>query len=221
MTLKAVLFDLDGTLLDTAPDFVTVLNTLLIEEGRDTLADDIIRATVSSGARALVQLGFNLNEGETEFERLRLRLLELYSAHLADATGPFAGIEDTLHFLREQSIAWGIVTNKPQAYTEPLMQQITLPGTPPATVICPDHVTHRKPHPEPLLLACKHLTCTPAEAIYLGDHRRDIESGRNAGMPTIACGYGYIEQGDSIHDWQASHIIEHASEIPAVLQHYL
>lgn len=216
MRLKAVLFDLDGTLLDTAPDFVTVLNLLLTEENRRPLDYQIIRNTVSNGAKALVQLGFQLEETDPEFERLRQRLLTLYSQHLTDQTLPFAGINDVLAFLKEQNMSWGVVTNKPFVYTEPLLDKMPFPLKP-QTVICPDHVTHRKPHPEPMLLACKQLGCTPAEAIYLGDHRRDIESAQNANMLTIACAYGYIDRSDNIMTWNADHTVQHASEIVPLL----
>lgn len=220
MTLKAVLFDLDGTLLDTAPDFVTALNTLLMEEKKATLDEQVIRNTVSNGAKALVQLAFPLDETDLEFERLRQRLLTLYSQHLADKTLPFTGINDVLMFLKQQQIAWGVVTNKPFVYTKPLLKKMPFPIAP-HTVICPDHVTHRKPHPEPLLLACKQLSCKPFEAIYLGDHRRDIEAAQNATMLTIACAYGYIDPNEDIADWHADHIVQHAKEIIPILKTYI
>ena len=195
MKIKSVLFDLDGTLLDTAPDFLKVLNTILTEESRPPVSEQQVRATVSSGASALVQLGFAIDEQHKDFERLRQRLLELYSLHLADETQPYKGINETLEWLQQENMQWGIVTNKPAAYTEPLLRQIPL-ATSPDIVICPDHVSHRKPHPEPLLLAFKKLQCTPPQSVYLGDHRRDIDAGRNAGMDTIACAYGYIETNE-------------------------
>jgi len=217
MTLKAVLFDLDGTLLDTAPDFVTSLNLLLIEEKKQPLDYQIIRNTVSNGAKALIQLAFPLEESDPEFERLRQRLLTLYSQHLADKTLPFPGINEVLGFLKQQKISWGVVTNKPFVYTEALLKRMPFP-VPPHTVICPDHVTHRKPHPEPMLLACKQLDCKPFEAIYLGDHRRDIEAAQNASMKTIACAYGYIEASDQASDWHANYTVRQVKEIIPVLQ---
>ena len=220
MTLKAVLFDLDGTLLDTAPDFVTALNALLTEEKRPALDYQSIRNTVSNGAKALVQLGFQLDETDADFERLRLRLLALYNQHLADQTRPFDGIHDVLAFASEQGMSWGVVTNKPLLYTEPLLKQMPF-HVAPHTVICPEDVTHRKPHPEPLLLACKQLACKPGEAIYLGDHRRDIESAQNASMLTIACAYGYIDTNEDIADWHADYTVQHAREIIPVLKKIL
>lgn len=221
MTLKAVLFDLDGTLLDTAPDFITSLNLLLVEEGKPALPHPIIRNTVSNGASALVQLGFpGIHPADKAFEQLRERLLVIYSAHLADASSPFEGITELLGFAAHQGLDWGIVTNKPFIYTEPLLRQMKFPF-PPACVVCPDHVTHRKPHPEPMFLACKQIGCAVSEAIYLGDHRRDIEAAHNASMLTIACAYGYIEPGEDVHHWQANHVIDSPHQAMDILRGYL
>jgi len=217
MTLKAVLFDLDGTLLDTAPDFVTSLNLLLIEEKKKPLEYKIIRNTVSNGASALIQLAFKIKDTDPDFERLRQRLLTLYSQHLAEKTRPFDGINELLLFIAKRQMAWGVVTNKPFVYAEPLLRQMHFPLAP-QTVVCPDHVTYRKPHPEPMLLACKQLGCRPFEAIYLGDHRRDIEAAQNASMLTIACAYGYIETGDKVSDWHADYSVQQVNEIIPTLQ---
>ncbi|MCA0900754.1 HAD family hydrolase [Microbulbifer agarilyticus] len=219
--MKAVLFDLDGTLFDTAPDFVVVLNQLREQEQLPPLADATIREVVSNGARAMVHLGFGVDEGEHGFDDLRQRLLDLYLMHLARHTVPFPGIVRLLNELAENDIAWGVVTNKPSAYTIPLMRAFAHLPTPGA-IICPDDVTHRKPDPEPILLACSRIGCLPAESVYVGDHERDIMAGRAAGMPTIACSYGYIDSGDDPENWQADHVIHHADEIwPLLQQHYL
>lgn len=219
--MKAVLFDLDGTLFDTAPDFIVVLNQLRAEEQLPPLPGDAIRAVVSNGARALITLGFGLDEGQAGFECLRQRLLELYLNHLAEKTVPFPGIEPLLRQLAASNIAWGIVTNKPLIYTAPLLRAYPhLPA--PGAVICPDHVVNRKPHPEPVLLACAQIGCHPQEAIYLGDHERDIVAGRAAGMPTIGCRYGYINGGEDPTDWNADHLVDSAEDIwPLLQQHYL
>ncbi|SDZ86486.1 HAD family hydrolase [Microbulbifer marinus] len=215
--MKAVLFDLDGTLFDTAPDFIVVLNQLRHQEQLPPLSDDTIRSVVSNGARALVTLGFGKDEGDPAFDGLRQRLLDLYLAHLAEKTVPFPGIEKLLDNLAAHNIAWGIVTNKPEAYTVPLMQAFKHLPTP-AAVICPDHVTNRKPDPEPVLLACSQIGCGPDEAVYVGDHERDIRAGRAAGMPTIACRYGYIDNGDDPGNWGADHLVDSAEEIWPLLQ---
>jgi phosphoglycolate phosphatase len=219
--MKAVLFDLDGTLFDTAPDFIVVLNQLRTEEQLPPLPDASIRAVVSNGARALITLGFGVDEGDAGFEHLRKRLLELYLNHLAEKTVLFPGIETLLNQLAAANIAWGIVTNKPLAYTAPLMRAYThLPA--PGAVICPDHVVNRKPDPEPVLLACAQIGCHPQEAIYVGDHERDIAAGRAAGMPTIACRYGYINGDEDPADWNADYLVDSAEEIwPLLQQNYL
>lgn len=217
--IRAVMFDLDGTLLDTAPDFIAVVNKLLTENNRDELPHDIIRAGVSNGSKALVTLAFAIEETHENFQPLRERLLELYTQHIAVFTKPFPGIQDLLDKLAEHNIAWGIATNKPAAYTVPLMEQLNMQPAP-AIVICPDHVKTSKPDPESLFLAANELSCTPQEIIYIGDHLRDIECGRRAGSITIAAAYGYVGD-ENIDSWQADYRIEHAEEIWPIVAKYL
>lgn len=200
--LQAVIFDLDGTLVDTADEFVPVVQTLRAEHGHDAMDPQRIRASVSNGARALVSLGLGIDEQAPEFESKRLRLLELYSEVLGSIARPYPGIEELLIELQRRGVGWGISTNKPRAYTEPLLAQLDLQPQP-GSVVCPDDVTDRKPHPESLYRNCRDLNCAPHEAIYVGDHLRDIEAGRRAGMYTIAAAYGYIEPGDNPSSWGA------------------
>ena len=200
--LRAVIFDLDGTLVDTADEFVPVVQTLRAEHGRDAMDPLRIRASVSNGARALVSLGLGIDEQAPEFESKRLRLLELYSEVLGSIARPYPGIEELLLELQRRGIGWGISTNKPRAYTEPLLARLDLQPQA-GSVVCPDDVTDRKPHPESLYRNCRDLNCSPHEAIYVGDHLRDIEAGRRAGMYTIAAAYGYIEPGDDPRSWGA------------------
>jgi phosphoglycolate phosphatase len=210
--LRAVLFDLDGTLLDTAPDFVTAVNLLRAEHGREPLPYEPIRRTVSHGARALVRLAFGIEDEDPAFEPLRRRLLALYEAHLLVDTAPFPGIAELLHALAARGIRWGVVTNKPNYLAEPLLARARL--EPPADVlVCPDHVQRTKPDPEPLRLACARLGCAVTEAVYVGDHARDIQAGRNAGMRTIAATYGYLEPDEAVAQWQADW---HADSVPAI-----
>jgi phosphoglycolate phosphatase len=217
--IRAVMFDLDGTLLDTAPDFIAVVNTLLQENKRDELPHHIIRASVSNGSKAMVMMAFAIEETHENFQPLRARLLELYTQHIAVFTKPFPGIQDLLDKLAKHNIAWGIATNKPAAYTAPLMEQLNmLPA--PAIVICPDHVQDSKPHPESLFLAAKELGCTPQEIIYIGDHQRDIECGKRAESITIAAAYGYVGD-ENIDNWQADYRVERAEEIWPIIQKYL
>lgn len=218
--IRAVMFDLDGTLLDTAPDFIEVLNQLRTEEGLRELPADAIRSGVSNGSKALITLAFAIDESDPQFERLRQRLLTLYLAHLAVYTKPFAGITQLLNTLAAHNIAWGIATNKPAIYTLPLMAELALEPAP-ASIICPDHVTRSKPDPESLILAGQQLGCTPQEIIYIGDHKRDIDCGKGAGSITIAAAYGYLNENEKATAWQADYCVNHADEIWPIVKKYL
>jgi len=212
MTLKAVFFDLDGTFLDTALDLGNALNKLLTEHQKAPLPHALIRNVVSDGANALLKLGFALSPEDKGFSTLREKLLNYYLEDLASHTKPFDGIELLINNLSERDIQWGIATNKPWLYTEPLMKQFKF-ASDPIALICPQHVNKKKPDPESLVLACKKAGCKPQEAIYVGDHVRDIQCGINAGMPTIAVAYGYIDKADSHLQWGATYQVEHANEI--------
>ena len=216
MILKAVLFDLDGTLLDTAADFTTVLNTLLQQHGRPTVDYHRVRQTVSDGARAVVSMGFEQDMESPGFDSLLQSFLDAYAQHLAVGTTLFPGMAEQLTEIENRGMQWGIVTNKPARFTEPLLEALELQQRC-ATAICPDHVSNRKPHPEPIYLACQQLGVHPRNAIYLGDHRRDIDAGRNAGMATVACRYGYIHDGDNIENWGADYIIDRADDLTALM----
>ena len=215
-TLKAVIFDLDGTLIDTADEFVPVVQALRAEHGHEAMNPERIRASVSNGARALVSLGLGIEEDAPEFESKRLRLLELYSEVLGTLASTYPGIDTLLAQLQSRGIAWGISTNKPRAYTEPLLQRLAISPAP-GSVVCPDDVKHRKPHPESLYLNCLQLDCSPFNAIYVGDHQRDIEAGRRAGMYTIAAGYGYIEPDDDPLAWGANTHARCSTDLQALI----
>ena len=217
-SIRAVVFDLDGTLLDTAPDFVVVVNKLRQQEGLAPLNETVIRNCVSNGARALITLAFGLNESDAGFETLRQRLLDLYLEHLGEDSAPFDGIGELLIFLRQQQLSWGIATNKPECYTTPLLKALNINAD---CVICPDHVANSKPHPESMHLAASLLCCNAEEIIYVGDHARDIECGRDAGCPTIAAAYGYIDHPDQAKQWNATHTVDHAREIIPIVQSYI
>ena len=210
--LKAVIFDLDGTLVDTADEFVIVVQALRAEHGREPMDEALVRSNVSNGARALVMLALDLEEADPQFETQRLRLLEIYSGVLGDSAKPYPGIEELLAELYDRGISWGISTNKPREYTLPLLEKLSIQPTQ-RSVVCPDDVTERKPHPEPLYLNCKHIGCAPHEAIYVGDHLRDIEAGRRAGMYTIAAAYGYVEAHDDPADWNADAIVDCSTKL--------
>ncbi len=214
---KAVLFDLDGTLLDTAPEFVVVVNQLRREHQLPAMEPNIIRGSVSQGARALVTLALGYRETEENFAPARQRLLELYAESLGDHTQAFAGITELLHWLFDQGIDWGISTNKPSYLTLPLVQKMNFDPEP-KTVVCPDHVSKTKPDPEPLWLNCKHLNCHPHQAIYIGDHLRDIQAGNSAGMHTIAAGYGYLDTDDDPGSWLADDIANSSTDLQQLIE---
>ncbi|WP_323814641.1 HAD-IA family hydrolase [Cellvibrio sp. NN19] len=219
-TIRAVMFDLDGTLLDTAPDFIVVVNQLLVEQGRPALPADTIRAGVSNGSKALIKLAFAIDEDNEQFEPLRQRLLELYLQNHSVHTKPFPGINELIAQLAAHNILWGIATNKPAMYTLPLMVDMNI-QPPPASIICPDHVSAPKPNPESLFLAGTQLSCTPQEIIFIGDHKRDIDCGRDAGSITIAATYGYLDEGEDPATWNADHSVNHADEIWPIIEKYL
>lgn len=214
---SAVLFDLDGTLADTADDFVLVLNLLRQQHGFESLDSEHIRATVSDGARALTHLAFGGHEGEPDFESKRQQLLALYFSKVGDSARLFSGMEAVLEQLESQSIPWGVVTNKPKKYTERLFTKLGLAQRC-AVLVCPDDVVHAKPDPEGLLLAATKLSIRPDNCWYVGDHIRDIEAGRAAGMTTIAARYGYIKPEDAIEHWQAHSIINIPTDLLPLFQ---
>lgn len=210
--LRTVLFDLDGTLADTAPDLADALNTLLQEQGRAPLPYDTIRPEASHGALALIRLGFGLEPGEPGFEPLRRRFLELYAGKLCRETRLFAGMPELLEALRAEGLNWGIVTNKPAFLTEPLVAQLGL--TPQAAcVVSGDSTNNRKPHPEPLLHACTLAGSRPGQCLYVGDAKRDIDAGRQAGMKTLVALFGYIRSNETPAHWGADGMIHAPMEI--------
>jgi phosphoglycolate phosphatase len=219
MALRALLFDLDGTLLDTSGDMGQALNRLRVENGLPTIAAAQIRPQVSNGANALVKLGFGELSPDAH-EQLRTRFLDLYLDDVASKTCAFTGIEGLVEQCLQHGIAWGVATNKPWRYTQPLMQHFSFAQTA-AVTLCPDHAKP-KPDPSMLHLACEHIGCNPDEAIYVGDHQRDIECGKRAGMITIAVGYGFTQQVDEHKSWGADFAVDQADEIwPLIQKHYL
>ncbi|MFP8965144.1 HAD family hydrolase [Pokkaliibacter sp. CJK22405] len=209
---EALLFDLDGTLLDTAPDFYRVINQQLREAQRDERSYEFVRARVSHGASALVCGAFDITPEHAEHDVRRARLLELYLAEVCVDTSLFAGLESSLNWARQRKIPWGIITNKPRLYSEALMA--ALPDLADcAVLVCPDDVTHRKPHPEPMYLACAQLNVSPDKCVYVGDHQRDIDAGKAAGMMTVAAAYGYVDEDSAAETWGADVCIASGAEL--------
>ncbi len=214
--IKTVLFDLDGTLIDTAPDMAAALDLLCDEEKQDRLPFSQVRPIVSNGSVALVKLAFGEVINEQTLERLKTRYLEIYQQHLAVHSELFDEMELLLQQLEQKKIKWGVVTNKPGWLTEPLMQALNLTQRA-ACIVSSDSTKNRKPHPEPMYLACKIANTKPDACVYIGDARRDIEAGRNAGMRTIIAQYGYIADTENTEEWQADHSIQTPSQILSLL----
>ncbi len=211
-SLRTVLFDLDGTLADTAPDMAQALNLLLKEKDYEPLPFDTIRPWVSHGGLALVRLGFGEERGDVELENLRQRFLEIYAENLCRETHLFPGIPQLLAMLSKNGFNWGVVTNKPGYLTEPLVAQLTI-QPPPACIVSGDTTTNRKPHPEPMLLACKQAGSDPHECLYVGDAERDIHAGKRAGMKTLVALFGYITDSEDPETWGADGMIRAPMEV--------
>lgn len=214
--IKTVLFDLDGTLIDTAPDMANALNILLQEEGQPALPFDNIRPVVSNGSLALVKLGFGNDLEADRLEHLKQRYLDIYQQHLCEDSKLFDGMDKLLQTIEANNMNWGVVTNKPGWLTDPLMEQLGLFDRA-SCIVSGDSTKNRKPHPEPMYHACLAAGSKPFECIYVGDHRRDIEAGNNAGMQTVVALFGYINGEDNIDDWGADIKIQHPEEVIAYL----
>ncbi|QKZ06202.1 N-acetylmuramic acid 6-phosphate phosphatase MupP [Pseudomonas eucalypticola] len=220
MRLRAVLFDMDGTLLDTAPDFIAICQAMLAERNLPAIDDQLIRDVVSGGAKAMVSATFALSPQAPEFEALRLEFLERYQVGCAVHSHLYEGMAELLDDIEKAGLRWGVVTNKPVRFAEPIMQQLGLAERS-ALLICPDHVTHSKPDPEPLTLACTMLDLDPASVLFVGDDLRDIESGRDAGTRTAAVRYGYIHPHDNPSHWGADVVVDRPRDLRKVLDQAL
>lgn len=212
---QALLLDLDGTLLDTAPDMAAALNVLLVDEQRAPLPFEHIRPVVSHGSTGLIRLAFGTPE-ETERQRLIDRFLAIYSKALAKHTQMFEGFTPLLQQLRDHDLQWGIVTNKPAWLTDPLVATLGL-NTQAACVVSGDTTRERKPHPLPLLHAAQLIGVAPADCLYVGDAERDIQSARAAGMESVVALWGYIAETDEPRAWQANGIVERPEHLQSWL----
>jgi 2-phosphoglycolate phosphatase len=220
MRIRAVLFDMDGTLLDTAPDFIAVIQAMRAARELPPIEEKTVRDVVSGGARAMVINAFEVDPLSDAFETLRLEFLERYQNHCATFSHLYEGMAEVLVDIEKAGLIWGVVTNKPLRYAEPIMQQLGLAERS-ALLICPDHVTHSKPDPEMLTLACQRLDLAPASVLFVGDDLRDIESGRAAGTRTVGVSYGYIHPQDNPRSWGADAVIDHPLELRALLERAL
>jgi phosphoglycolate phosphatase len=197
---KALLFDLDGTLADTAPDLAAAVNKMRHDRGLDDTPFEVLRPLASAGARGLIGAAFGIAPGDERYDALRVEFLANYAASIATHTRLFDGVQELLDGIEKRGLRWGIVTNKPALYTDALVPLISLGHA--ACVISGDTTPHAKPHPEPLLEAARRLQLTPEQCWYIGDDLRDIQAGIAARMPTIAAAWGYCGHTEP-QSWQA------------------
>lgn len=213
---KGILFDLDGTFADTAPDLAAALNHVRGLHQLPPLPLETIRPQASHGARGLLGLGFGITPEDPRFEALRGEFLDYYDSHICVHTHPFAGMTELVDELERRGMPWGIVTNKPHRFTVPLMQALGYAQRA-ACLVSGDTCEHAKPHPLPLLHAAAVMQLAPAECIYLGDDLRDMQAAQAAGMPGIVARYGYIGSPQETAGWPA----QGAVDSPPQLLQYL
>jgi phosphoglycolate phosphatase len=216
--IRTVLFDLDGTLLDTAPDLAWALNELRRRHGQPEMPFEQIRPSVSHGGLALIKTGFGLGPDQPDTEPLRQELLSIYSDNIARHTRPFPGMAELLDRLEQQHINWGVVTNKPAWLTNPLMQALGL-AEQAVCIVSGDTLPERKPDPAPMLHACGLAGSQPQECLYVGDAQRDIEAGQRAGIMTVVALFGYIGPEDRPAEWGADVCVHTPMEILDWIQH--
>lgn len=209
--IAAVLFDLDGTLADTASDLALALNRVRAEEHLAPLPDEAVRAVASSGARGMLGVGFGIAPGEARFDELRDRFLEHYAGEVCVHTSLFEGMPELLAELERRGLRWGIVTNKSARFTLPLVAALGLSARP-ACVVSGDTTARMKPAPDPLLFAANVVGVPPGECLYVGDDLRDVQAAHAAGMKMLAAGYGYLSGGDP-RTWGAEGIIDHPLQV--------
>lgn len=210
--VDAVFFDLDGTLVDSAPDLSGAANDLRAEHGLRPMPDGELRCMVGSGARGMVGLAFGKKPGDDGYEALRLRFLALYEARILRSSVVFDGVWHVLDGLERGGLRWGIVTNKAHHLAVQLTTGLGLHARA-GTLVGGDTTPHPKPHPAPLLEAARRVQVDPARCIYVGDDHRDVQAGRAAGMRTIAAAWGYLGQGEPVHAWGADIVIDHPAAL--------
>ena len=215
--ISGILFDLDGTLADTAPDLAYALNQTLLHQGKEELPFEKIRPVVSHGGRALIELGFGYGPEHEKYESVREYLLDVYLNNIAKHTKLFPGMEDLLLTIESKSLPWGVVTNKPGWLTDPLMDAMNLTHRA-CCIVSGDTCENNKPHPEPMFFACEQANIDPNLCLYVGDADRDIEAGKAAGMKSVGALFGYILEGEDPMDWQADVYINHPSELIKLLE---
>ncbi len=216
MKFKAVLFDLDGTFADTAPDLAFALNEVLTEQGKAKLPFDAIRPFVSKGAPGLIKLGFGLTPKDNAYHPVRERLLEIYQNNICKETQLFPGIAEFIDTLDKHQIPWGIITNKPEFLTTPLMHELKL-NTRSHVTYSGDTFEEKKPHPLPLLKAAEAINQKPEDCLYIGDDERDVIAARAAGMIPVAALWGYIPESENPEAWDANYNLATSEQLLELL----
>jgi N-acetyl-D-muramate 6-phosphate phosphatase len=211
-----VLFDLDGTLIDSAPDLAGAANAMRVARGLDALPVEALRPMVGAGARGMVRLAFDTHPGDAAYEELRSEFLDRYERASLVHTTVFEAVQPLLDRLDAMDRRWGIVTNKAERFTHPIVEGLGLRQRA-AVVVCGDTTPHSKPHPAPLLEAARRAGVDSAQCVYIGDDLRDVQAGHAAGMSTLAAGWGYLGQGEPIDEWGADAVLAE----PAALLHWL
>jgi N-acetyl-D-muramate 6-phosphate phosphatase len=217
MVIKAVLFDLDGTFADTAPDLAAALNHTRARRSLLPLPLEVLRPQCSHGSRGLLKTGFGIEPGHPDYDTLRDIFLDYYASHICVQTRLFGDTAKLIASLEQRGIKWGIVTNKPHRYTVPLMQALGMASRA-ACLVSGDTCAHAKPHPEPMLKACELIGVTPAQCLYLGDDLRDMQAANASGMRGIIANYGYVGDDVSVENWQAHGSIDSPSDLLSYLQ---
>lgn len=207
MAINTLLFDLDGTLVDTASDLAYALNSLLSENDIEEKSYEDIRPLVSLGGRALIKFGFNCDESHPNFTSWHQRILEIYTRNIDKHSKVFDGINETIKTLKDKQMNWGIVTNKPENLTYLLLDKLNIN---PDVIVCGDTLKHQKPHPAPLLYACAQLATKPELCLFIGDDKNDMLAGKNSGIKTVAAAYGY---GKVEQNWNYDFLIKNPKDI--------
>jgi N-acetyl-D-muramate 6-phosphate phosphatase len=215
-SVRLVLFDLDGTLIDSAPDLAGAANAMRLARGLPALPVAHLRPMVGAGARGMVKLALGVLPGDEAYEALRAEFLDTYERASLVHTAVFEAMHPVLDRLDAQATRWGIVTNKAERFTHPIVRGLNLHQRA-AAVVCGDSTPHSKPHPAPLLEAARRAGTDAAQCVYVGDDARDIAAGRAAGMGTLAAAWGYLGQGEPIEAWGADAVLAE----PAALLHWL
>lgn len=210
--IHTILFDLDGTLVDTAPDLGHALNIQLSRHGKPTLSDATIRPFASHGSRGLIGLGFGITPADNSFLALRDEYLSIYDTVFTRSPVLLQGISELLQVIESKELKWGIVTNKPRRFTQPLIKSMGLDQRA-ACVVSGDDAPHPKPSPATLLMACEQVNVKPENCIYIGDAERDIQAGKAAGMQTAVALFGYIDISDKPQDWGANVMLQKPADL--------